>query len=131
MIATVIAISGGIVAASPTIIAKKPNAKELIDKITPYQGWIGIVLTIWSVFDFLELLKHIEHIGLSWVIRLGIVTVEFTVGFLLSYGLISKSLLEKNETAKQEGQALRSKLSEYQIPAGIILIILGVLSIAL
>ena len=41
MFAGLITIAGGILAASALIIARKPNAKELIDKLTPYQGWIG------------------------------------------------------------------------------------------
>ena len=53
MIGIVIAILGGLLASSSIIIAKKPNAKELIDKITPFQGWIGIILAVW---DFGELL---------------------------------------------------------------------------
>ena len=43
MLSAIIAILGGILAASSLIIAKKPNAKELIDKLTPYQGWIGLI----------------------------------------------------------------------------------------
>ena len=44
MLAGLITIAGGLLAASNLIIARKPNAKDLIDKLTPYQGWIGIVM---------------------------------------------------------------------------------------
>lgn len=127
MLAAIIAIIGGIIAASSLIVAKKPNAQELIDKITPYQGWIGVVLAIWGIFGFISLILNIGSMGLAWMIGLGLSTVEFIVGFLLGYGLISKYLLEKNEEAKVKGQELRMKLTKYQIPAGIILIVFGVL----
>jgi len=123
MLSAIIAIFGGIIAAAGLIVAKKPNAQELIDKITPYQGWIGVILTIWGVLGIIGSLSVFSIIGLA------ISVVEFVVGFLLAYSLISKYLLEKNETAKQKGQELRAKLIKYQAPAGIILIVLGVLSI--
>jgi len=32
-----------IVAVPSLILSKKPNAKELLEKVEPYQGWIGLV----------------------------------------------------------------------------------------
>ena len=128
MLSAIIAIIGGIIAASSLIVAKKPNAQELIDKLTPYQGWIGIVLAFWGVFGFISLILNIGSIGFAWMIGLGVSVVEFVVGFLLGYGLISKYLLEKNEEAKAKGQELRMKLTKYQVPAGVILIVLGILT---
>ena len=123
MLSSIIAIIGGIIAAASLIVAKKPNAQELIDKITPYQGWIGVVLLIWSIQGILASIRFFSIIGLATS------AVMFIVGFLLSYGLLSKYFLEKNETAKEKGQQLRLKLVKYQVPAGVILIILGVLSL--
>lgn len=131
MIGIIIAILGGILAIAPAIIAKKPNAKELIDKITPYQGWIGMVLAFWGVWGIISCILNIGNIGLAWGIALGIAFVEFIVGFLLGYGLISKYLLEKNETAKAKGQELRLRLLKYQMPAGTILLILGIILLVL
>ena len=129
MLSAIIAIIGGIIAASSLIVAKKPNAQELIDKLTPYQGWIGIVLAFWGVFGFISLILNIGSIGFAWMIGLGVSVVEFVVGFLLGYGLISKYLLEKNEEAKAKGQELRMKLTKYQVPAGVILIVLGIFNL--
>lgn len=129
MIGSIIAILGGLLAASSIIIAKKPNAKDLIDKIAPYQGWIGIVLAFWGVWGVISSILSIGSIGLPWIIGLAVAVVEFVVGFLLGYGLISKYLLEKNETAKAKGAELRLKLVNYQIPAGLILLALGILSL--
>ena len=129
MLSAIIAILGGILAASRLIIAKKPNAKELIDKLTPYQGWIGLILSFWGLWSTIHLVLNIGSIGLVWIIALAISVVEFVVGFVLGYGLISKYFLEKNEAAKEKGQQLRLKLIKYQAPGGIILLILGVLEI--
>ncbi len=131
MLSAIIAILGGLIACSSLIISKKPNAKELLDQLTPYQGWIGVVLTFWGVWGVITSFLNIRYIGLAWGIGLGVSIVEFVVGFLLAYGLISKYLLEKNETAKAKGAELRQKLVIYQVPAGVILVILGVLAIIL
>ena len=121
MISTIISLLAGVLAASSAIIAKKPNAKDLIDKFVPYQGWIGVVLLIWSVKSVLLLLKNFNLTLLFMAI------LQFVVGFLLAYGLISKYLLENNDEAKEKGQALRAKLIQYQVPAGIVLIVITVL----
>ncbi|APD07461.1 hypothetical protein UJ101_01954 [Flavobacteriaceae bacterium UJ101] len=129
MLQSVIAILGGVIAAAPFIISKSPNSKELIDKLTSYQGWIGIILLIWSILGAFDLLKTISHFNISWIIELGITSIEFIVGFLLSYGLLSKHLLEKSDEAKEKGAELRTKLTQYQIPAGLALIVLGILKL--
>lgn len=127
MIGISIAILGGLIASSSVIIAKKPNGKELIDKLTPYQGWIGVILAFWGVWGIISSVLNIGDLSLTWIVSLAVAVAEFVVGFLLGYGLISKYLLEKNETAKEKGQALRLKLTKYQIPAGLLLLALGVL----
>jgi len=66
MLSSIIAIVGGTIAASSIIVAKKPNAQELIDKLTPYQGWIGVVLTIWGVLGLISSISHFSIIGLVY-----------------------------------------------------------------
>ena len=131
MILSIIALLGGIIATSSVIIAKKPNAKELIDKITPYQGWIGVILAVLGAIGIIQLVLNLSAFSVGWLVGLATTIVQFIVGFLLGYGLISKYVLEKNETAKEKGQELRLKLVKYQVPAGFTLIVLAVLSIIL
>ncbi len=123
MLSSIIAILGGLIAASSLLVAKKPDAQELLDKLTPYQGWIGVVLLIWGIRGILGSISVFYIVGLLESI------VMFVVGFLLSYALLSKYVLEKNETAKEKGQELRAKLVKYQVPAGVILVVLGILDI--
>ncbi len=129
MLKAIIAILGGIIASSSLIVSKKPNAKELIDKLVPFQGVIGVALTVFGVIGMLRLIFHIGTPG--WLIGFAVAALEFIVGFLLAYSLISKYLLEKNDEAKEKGQQLRAKLVKYQVPAGVTLVILGVLSFLL
>lgn len=114
---------GGIIASASFIISKKADAKELIDKIIPYQGIIGSILLFWSIKG---LFKILNHFNFNLIL---LTTVQFVVGFLLSYALLSQFLFSKNEEAKEKGQRLRNKLIQYQVPAGIVLLILGILSL--
>ena len=47
-------IAGGLIAASGFIIARKPNAKELIDKLLPFQVIIGVALVGLGVVNLLS-----------------------------------------------------------------------------
>jgi uncharacterized membrane protein len=119
----IISIVGGIMASSSFIVSKKADAKELLDKLVPFQGIVGIVLLVYSVRYLLFLFRFFSLSLLIWV------SLLFIVGFLLSYGLLSKYVLSKNEEAKEKGQELRAKLVKFQAPAGIALAILAILSI--
>ena len=72
MLLAIIAIIGGLIAASSLIVAKKPNAQELLDKLTPFQGWIGVVLTFYGVWGIIQSFLNIGSIGMYWIIALAI-----------------------------------------------------------
>lgn len=134
MLSAIIAIIGGIVAASSLVVAKKPNAKELLNKLTTYQGWIGIVLVIWGAKDLIGVISNmgvVTEFFITWVIGLTMSLVKLIVGFLLGFSLISKYLLEKSKEAKRKGSVLRTQLTTFQIPTGLMLTVLGILYIVL
>jgi hypothetical protein len=129
LIAGLITIAGGILAASGVIIAKKPNAKELIDKLVPYQGWIGIVMFgwgIWEVLDTIHGLTWMSHFLFRWIFLAASTVADIGVGFLLGFGLITKYALSKNEQAMAKGQELRAKLVGVQVPLGFLAIGTGI-----
>jgi hypothetical protein len=128
MLSGIITILGGIIAASAFILKRKPNAKELIDKITPYQGWIGICMFGWGVWELIGSLTHMSLMKASmllWLFWFLSAVADFGVGFLLGFGLISKYALSKNEVAMQKGQQLRMKLVGVQVPLGFLAIAIG------
>jgi hypothetical protein len=108
---------GGVLGASSLIIAKKPDAKELIDKIRPYQGWIGATLVIWGIWDligWLRILDLFKFAPIAAILILAAALIELGLGFLLGYGLIVQYVLSKNEAAKKKGEEVYQKLSGYQ-----------------
>lgn len=42
----ILTIAGGLIAASSFLIAKKPDAKRLFEKVAPYQGMIGLAMLV-------------------------------------------------------------------------------------
>jgi len=129
LLSAIISIIGGLIAASSMIIAKKPNAQELIDKLVPFQGWIGVILLVFGIRGIVSSFMSIGSIGLAWGIGLGASLAGAIVGFLLAYGLITKYIVEKDENRRVEAEKIRSKLIKYQVPSGIVLIVLGVMAL--
>ena len=134
MIDGLITIAGGILAASALIIARKPNAKDLIDKLAPYQGWIGAVLFCWGVWDTLFIVRNLgalTHFPLLMLFGIGITVTDLVVGFLLGFGLITKYALDKSPAALARGQRIRARLATYQGAFGLGAIALGAVYIVL
>ncbi len=130
IITVAVLLAGGLLGAADLIVAKKPNAKELIDRLTPYQGSIGVVLVIWGVIDLIRIvpsLGALSSAGIWMVIWILTPLTELGLGFLLGYGLISKYALSKNPQALEKGQQLRAKLTVYQGPLGLTAIALAIL----
>lgn len=130
MIGGLVPIAGGVLASSGFIISKKPNAKELIDKLTPYQGWIGAVMFGWGVWETISVVLNLGLLGqapLRFVFWILVALSDLLVGFLLGYGLITKYAFGKNEQAQQKGAAVRQKLVKIQAPLGLLAIVMGVL----
>jgi len=132
MFAGLITIAGGILAASALIIARKPNAKELVEKLTPYQGWIGIVMFFWGIWGLFDCLRHTSLISVApllYVFWLAASVADLIVGFLLGFGLITKYTLGSSPAAQARGAALRLRLAPYQGGFGVLAIATGVLYI--
>jgi len=119
----------GILAVPSLILSKKPDAKELLDKITPYQGWIGLVFCFWGVWGIIRSVLNMGSIGTGWMLGLAVSVVTAVLGFLLGYGMINQLLLSKNEEAKEKGAALLAKLAPLQGKFGMAAIVLGIIYI--
>ncbi len=125
----ILTILGGLIVASPLIVAKKPNARQLFARIAPYQGMLGVGVLALGV---LWLVRWLPHIGMSFssldgALVLAMIVANLLLGFLLGFGLLS-GLLARNPSAKQKSEALIAKLTSVQIPLGMGAVGLGVAS---
>ena len=127
IVTTLVLLAGGLIGASNIIIAKRPNAKDVIDKLVPFQGLIGVVLLLWGlkgVFDVLRTLSVIQFAPFWWLVFVATVVTELGLGFLLAYGLLTK--FTSGQAAEKAFQA-HTKLAAYQSSLGLTAIGLALL----
>jgi len=130
---TVIAlIAAGILALSGIIIAQKPQAKDLIDKLVPFQGFIGVGLLVWGIINAIKFLPHMSDMTQSnfpMSILLAVVSTlvaELGLGFLFGMPLVAKWI--PGETpAEQKAMEMQQKLLPFQTLLGVVAIVAAVL----
>lgn len=119
---------GGALAASSFIIEKRPDAENLINKLIPYQGWIGIALIFFGIIDLIRSFAEIDSVMFYWTISFITAGVEIILGFLLGFNMINQFLLNRRPDFAEKGLEIRDKLVNIQIPLGITAMIIGALS---
>src|SRR5690348_7184427 len=86
-------ILGGILAISGLIIAKKPEAKALIDKLSPYQALIGVVMIALGIVNLIRSLPYLGaffKVPLFGASVLGMLAVSVVLGALFGMPQIAK-----------------------------------------
>lgn len=119
----------GLLATPSLLLSKKPDAKELLEKITPYQGWIGLAFCFWGIWGVIQAVLNLGLLTtfpIWWITWLSSSAIEAVLGFILGYGMINKLVLSKNEEAKQKGEQLLAKLAPIQGKLGLAGIVIGI-----
>ena len=117
----------GVLAVPSLIIAKKPNAKELIAKITPYQGWIGAVSALWGVWGIIGAILNLGWLStwpIYWVTWLADSVLQFALGLILGIGVLKTFI--KNPQAQAKMDETLAKLSPKQGMLGLAAIGMGI-----
>ncbi|MBA3462086.1 MAG: hypothetical protein H0T46_19155 [Deltaproteobacteria bacterium] len=117
-------ILGGILAISGLIVAKKPDAKELIGKLQPFQAIIGIALLVFGVLNLMDAIRLLGVVSLAPVLVLstvGGVFASILLGILFGMPMIAK--LSASGAAK--GEELGRKLAPIQTIVGIVALVCG------
>lgn len=122
-------LAGGVLAASALIVAKKPDARQLIDKIAPYQATLGIILLVWGAYNLFV------HVGFSMISLL--LKIWPLGGIAILGGLVSAILLgimfgmpmvaKMSAGGAAKGEQIAKKLAPFQTLIGIVAIVCGLL----
>ncbi len=122
LINALLLIVGGILALSGIIVANQPNAKNVIDKLVPYQAIIGVALLVLGVLNLLRTLGVLftwirvsPLYGLSW---LTVIVASVLLGFMFGMSQIAK-WMPGHAAAEQKGMELIKKLAPYQVIIGL------------
>jgi len=120
----------GVLGASNLIIAKRPDAEQYIQKLAPYQGWLGAVSALWGVWTLVTAILNLGWLGkgfalmIWWVTLTAIGLVLTGLGLLLGVGVMKTFV--KDETAVAKLDQTVAKLAPKQGLLGLIAIGLGV-----
>jgi hypothetical protein len=119
----------GVLGASGIILKKKPNAKELIEKLSKYGGWIGVLGAVWGIWTLISALLNLGMLGMGLYALLIWITILATgvcltgLGIIFGYGMITTYL---SAEARAKGEKIRAKLTGYQSGLGILAIIMSI-----
>jgi hypothetical protein len=120
----------GILGASNLIIAKKPNAKELIGRFLPYQGWFGVASVFYGAWELIGTVGAMGLMGvkppfglLVWILMLSNAVLQIVLGFLLGIGVM-KSFV-KNAEAQTRMDRTFTKMAPFQALLGLAAIGVG------
>jgi hypothetical protein len=125
-VSTIIGVLGGILAMSSLFVGKSAQAAAQLEKLAKYQGWIGLTMFGWGVWELIETLLGLGLLGqrpLLWIFWLAMAIADFSVGLLLGFGLIATYALRGNARAIEKGNHLRVALAKFQIPLGALAIV--------
>lgn len=133
MLEAILLIIAGILAVPSLCQSKNRDAKSVINKVSPYQGWIGVIIAIWGIWSLISVIRYSEVLfnhGYTslWILSIAIVVVAIILGFILGFNLIDRYLLSKSPASGVKGKKLIDKLRPFQKFFGILAIILGVIA---
>ena len=128
----IVAILGGILAASAMILARKPDAKQLIDKLTPYQALIGVGMIALGVINFLRILGYLTD-----VFKVNLMLASALLALLLTSvalgGLFGMPQITKwipgESSAEQKALDLTRKVAPYQGILGLVAIVASLMTL--
>ncbi len=118
-------ILGGILGISGLIVAKKPDAKEMLAKLQPFQAVIGIALLAFGIYNVLHIgmfIKVLSVLPILGIMALGAVISALMLGILFGMPMVAK--LSAGGAAK--GEELGKKLAPFQTIFGIVALVTGV-----
>lgn len=116
----------GVLSAASFIVSKRPDARELIEKLARYQGYFGVIGALWGVWVLIQCVLNLRLVGLPlglWLTQLAVGAVLLGNGFLLGYNLAMSWV--KDEAARAHASEVYKKLVPYQTRLGLAAIALG------
>ena len=117
----------GVLGAANLIVARRPDAKEAIAKLAPYQGWIGAVSALWGVWGIISSVLGIAALAawpIWWITNLATAIILAGLGLLLGVGVLKTFI--KDPTAQAKMDETIAKIAPYQGTMGLVGIGLGV-----
>jgi len=131
----ILMIGGGILGVSGLVVAKRPDAKAMIDKLVPFQAFIGVgllALGIWAMLNFgpINTLRIIPHFPILGIFAFAGSYGAILLGFLFGMPQIAK-WIPGESAAESKATELSKKLAPFQLILGAVVGLGGVLGLLL
>lgn len=117
----------GALAVPSLVLAKRPDAAEVLGKIQPYQGWIGAISAIWGLWGIISAILNLALLKVApilWITFLAVGVVQFALGMLLGIGVLKTFIKNPQAQAKMDQTII--KLAPKQGMLGLVAMGLGV-----
>jgi len=132
LITGLVLVALGVLAAASSIVARRPDAQIYIDKLVPYQGWLGFIACLWGVWIIISAIINLNwfsYVPVWWLTYLATGALIAALGLLLGYALLTKFILSHNAEAVRRGEQVRLSIVPYQVMLGYAAVILGLWTI--
>jgi hypothetical protein len=117
-----VVILGGILACSALIVAQKPDARQILDKLAPFQALIGVGMVGLSLVNFLRSIRVLtDMFKVDLIMAAGtwaMLGVGVVLGALLGVSQIMK-LVAGNPQAQQRAYEMIQKVAPFQVLLGL------------
>lgn len=125
----------GALAVPSLILAKRPDAREVLGKLAPYQGWMGAISALYGVWGIITSVLNIGWLTsypIYWATFLADSVLLAGLGLILGIGVLKSFIKAPNAQAKLD-QTL-AKVAPHQgrlgiagIGVGIWMVVAGIL----
>jgi hypothetical protein len=120
----------GILAMSGLVLSKRPDARQMIDKLVPYQGVVGVGLLAWGLIQLVRfLLNHGAAQMSAWPLGGAVIFMAMLsallLGFLFGMPMIAK-WIPGSTPAEQKAMEMQQKVAGFSVLLGIVGIAAGV-----
>ena len=116
----------GVLAAPSLVLSKRPDAKQALDKIAPFQGWIGAISALWGVWGVISMLLNIgwiKHWPIYWATYMATSLLQLALGLLLGVGVLKTFV--KAPAAQSRMDDMIARLAPKQGKLGLFGIVMG------
>jgi hypothetical protein len=120
----ILMVAGGVLGVSGLIVAKKPDAKQLIDKLVPFQAFIGVALLAFGLWFLIRVgpltpFRLISILPMFAVFAIAATWGSILLGFLFGMPQIAK-WIPGESSAENKAMELSKKLAPFQLILGAI-----------
>jgi hypothetical protein len=132
LITGIVLIALGVLAAASSIVSRRPDAQTYIDKLVPFQGWLGFLACIWGVWIVINAVLNLNLISYApvwWLTYAATGGVIAVLGLLLGYALLTQFIFSHSVEATRRGEQIRLSMVPYQVSLGYVAIFLGLWAI--